>query len=206
MRTISLEHMDPQFALDDVVRTLKGSGLVAYPTETFYALGVRFDIGQSLSRLYEVKGRSEQKAVPLIISGPEMLEQVTTQVSGHARRLIEKYWPGPLTLLLPAPSHLPTYVSIEDKVAVRQPGQSFALELARAAGFPITSTSANHAGQPPARDARTVMEYFPRELDLLVDGGETPGGLPSTIIDLAGDVPVIVRKGACKLTPEDLAP
>ncbi len=204
MRYISLEKMDPDAALEAAVRALKGKGVVAYPTETFYALGVRYDLGEALARLYALKGRPEQKAIPLIVSGPEMLEEIAATVSPKAMRLVELYWPGPLTLLFPAREGLPSYLVSEGRVAVRQPGGEFALALVRAAGFPITSTSANLSGHPPAQDTETVREFFSQSLELVIDGGRTPGGLPSTILDITGDHPTLVREGACVLSEEDM--
>ncbi|HMK49495.1 MAG TPA: L-threonylcarbamoyladenylate synthase [Thermodesulfovibrionales bacterium] len=179
------------------LETLESGGIVAYPTETFYALGVRFDIESSLHRLYDVKKRPRDKAMPIIIGSTAQLSLVSCRINETAEYLIERFWPGPLTLLVPAKDGVSEWItSGSRKVAVRIPGESFALHLAKCAGFPITSTSANPSGSPPAMDTRTVREYFPHGIDLIVDGGNTPGGLPSTIVDTVDNTIRIVRKGA----------
>lgn len=180
------------------VRTLKAGGIVAYPTETFYGLGVKFDMEDALQRLYALKRRPVEKTVSLIIDGPETLAAVALSVNDTARKLIERFWPGPLTILFPAKETLSGYIKSLGKVAVRMPGESFALYLARTAGFPVTATSANPAGMPPAGDADTVIEYFGESIDLVVDVGRTPGGLPSTVVDVTENRIKIIRQGGVR--------
>jgi L-threonylcarbamoyladenylate synthase len=183
--------------LKTAVETLKTGGIVAYPTETFYGLGVKFDLEQSLKRLYEIKQRPKDKAMPLIIGEKRLLASIASSINSAAESLIDGFWPGPLTLLVPAGENISEWLTAGTRnIAVRVPGESFALELARHAGFPITSTSANISGFPPARDAATVRKYFSDDIDLIVDGGEAPGGLPSTIVDTTGNGMRIVREGA----------
>lgn len=183
--------------LNTAVETLKTGGIVAYPTETFYGLGVKFDLEQSLERLYEIKQRPKDKAMPLIIGEKRLLASLASSINSAAESLINGFWPGPLTLLVPAEENVSEWLTAGTrKVAVRIPGESFALRLARHAGFPITSTSANISGLPPARDAATVRKYFSDDIDLIVDGGESPGGLPSTIVDTTGNGMRIAREGA----------
>jgi len=183
--------------LNTAVETLKTGGIVAYPTETFYGLGVKFDLEQSLKRLYEIKQRPKDKAMPLIIGEKRLLSSIASSINSAAESLIDGFWPGPLTLLVPAKENISEWLTAGTrKVAVRIPGESFALRLAKHAGFPITSTSANISGLPPARDAATVRKYFSDDIDLIVDGGEAPGGLPSTIVDTTGNGMRIVREGA----------
>jgi L-threonylcarbamoyladenylate synthase len=189
--------------LKAAVETLRTGGIVAYPTETFYGLGVKFDIEQSLKKLYEIKQRPKDKAMPLIISEKRLLISIASSINSAAESLIDGFWPGPLTLLVPAKENISEWLTAGTrKIAVRVPGESFALELARHAGFPITSTSANISGLPPARDTATIRKYFPDDIDLIVDGGETPGGLPSTIVDTTGNVIRIVREGAIFINPK----
>jgi L-threonylcarbamoyladenylate synthase len=121
---------------------------------------------------------------------------VTSSVSAVAQRLMHKFWPGPLTLLLNARESLSDFVVGEmGKVAVRIPGESFALDFARALEFPITATSANISGAPPADTPGNVVMHFGDSLDLLLDAGKTPGGMPSTIVDATGDEIKIMRPG-----------
>ena len=140
--------------------------------------------------------------MPVIIGEKALLSEIVSpEWIGHmpvsAKVLMDLFWPGPLTLLLPAREDLSEYLTADTgMIAVRVPGESFALHLAKKAGFPITATSANLSGMEPADSPRKVKKYFGEEIDLLVDGGKTPGGLPSTIVDASGDSVKMVREGA----------
>jgi L-threonylcarbamoyladenylate synthase len=184
-------------ALEKAAGIVKRGGVIAYPTETFYGLGVKFDSRAALEKLYRLKGRSPDKALPLIIGEKLMLGLIASTVTESAEKLIEKFWPGPLTLLLPAKANLSDLLTAKTgKIAVRMPGGSFALELARSLQFPITATSANITGMSPAVNIDDVVRYFGNALDLIIDCGETPGGKPSTIVDASGTKARIVRAGA----------
>ncbi|NLI30772.1 MAG: threonylcarbamoyl-AMP synthase [Nitrospiraceae bacterium] len=184
---------------DTIARTvsvLNAGGIAAYPTETFYGLGARFDRADAVDRIYVLKHRPPDKALPVIIADREQLFLLAASVPATAEILIDRFWPGPLTLILPALPGLTNGIVHEQKIAVRIPGPSFAFDLVNAAGFPITSTSANPSGQPPAATAGMIREYFPHGIDLLIDGGTAASSLPSTIVDLCGDSPRILREGA----------
>jgi len=181
------------------VEILCAGGIVAYPTETFYALGVKFDREESLRKLYSIKQRPLEKAMPLIIGHRELLPMITASVKKSALSLMDRFWPGPLTLIFSALGNLSDYITAgTHTVAVRIPGESFAFQLAKSAQFPFTATSANISGRLPARDAETVIKYFSDTIDLIVDGGKTPGGLPSTIVDVTGETARILREGVIK--------
>lgn len=196
MRTLKIYKTDTAKAVNAAIEVLAAGGVVAYPTETFYGLGVRFDNEASLKRLYSLKDRPQEKTFPLIVGDEGSLSLVASRINKTYKMLMKKYWPGALTVLLPAKKALSGYITSNGKVAVRIPGESFALRLATAAGFPITATSANPAGMPPACNAGTVKRYFPFEIDLLIDGGKTPGGLPSTLVDIEDGKMKIIRAGA----------
>jgi len=184
-------------ALEKAAGTLKGGGVIAYPTETFYGLGVKFDSRAALENLFRLKGRSRNKALPLIIGEKRMLGLIASSVTESAEKLIEKFWPGPLTLLLPAKSTISGLLTAKSgKIAVRIPGESFALDLALSLKFPITATSANISGMPPAANIDDVISYFGDAIDLIIDCGKTPGGEPSTIVDASGVKARILRAGA----------
>jgi len=184
-------------ALEKAAGTLKGGGVIAYPTETFYGLGVKFDSRAALENLFRLKGRSRNKALPLIIGEKRMLGLIASSVTESAAKLIEKFWPGPLTLLLPAKSTISGLLTAKSgKIAVRIPGESFALDLALSLKFPITATSANISGMPPAANIDDVISYFGDAIDLIIDCGKTPGGEPSTIVDASGVKARILRAGA----------
>ena len=194
--------------IDDAVRAsvniLKKGGVIAYPTETFYALGVEFNRFSSLKKLNALKKRPREKALPMIIGSIATLSAIVSPewlsaVPPFVLSLTDRFWPGPLTLLMPARKGLPECLTADTgMIAVRMPGESFALHLARHAGFPITATSANLSGSPPADRAEMVSQYFGDELDLVIDGGKTPGGLPSTIVDVSGDKAKIAREGVIR--------
>jgi len=179
---------------------IKKGGVVAYPTETFYGLGVKYDDISALKKLYGIKYRSWNKALPLIIGEVQELDLIASEMTVSAEKLAKKFWPGPLTLLLPARPDISEFITANTgKIAVRIPGASFALDLARSLGFPITATSANISGMPPADTAEDVIKYFGDALDLIVDCGKTPGGKPSTIVDASGQKIRFLRAGAVSI-------
>ena len=179
------------------VEILNNGGIVAFPTETFYGLGVKFDNEASLRKLYGLKKRTKEKPMPLIIGDRTLLSMIAVSVNEIAESLMGKFWPGPLTLLLEAKKGLSPYLTADTgRIAVRIPGESAAFYLVREAGFPITATSANPSGMPPAEDADAVIRYFGAKIDMVIDGGRTAGGLPSTIADVTEKKIKIVREGA----------
>jgi L-threonylcarbamoyladenylate synthase len=182
--------------INEAIAILKKGGIIAYPTENFYGLGAKYDMDSALERLYKIKKRPQEKAMPLIIGSREELLLIADSVNDLAMDLMDRFWPGPLTILFRARPDLSEYIVSENKVAVRIPGESFALRLAIVAEFPITSTSANISGMPPADSASMVFDYFGEGIDLIIDGGKTKGGLPSTIVDITGDMPKIIRHGS----------
>jgi L-threonylcarbamoyladenylate synthase len=167
---------------------------VAYPTETFYGLGVAAR-APALERLLAVKGREAEKGLSLLIADEAMLAEVVAEVSPRARALIAAHWPGPLTLALPARAGLPPALVKDGCVAVRVSPHPVARALVAAFGGPVTATSANPAGQPPPTTAAAVLAYF-GDACLILDGGETPGGLPSTLARVRGDRVEVLRQGA----------
>jgi L-threonylcarbamoyladenylate synthase len=196
MTIIRLNDTSLQHALHRTVETVLKGGIAAFPTETFYGLGVRYDDTGALARLYELKRRPRSKAMPLIIGTPDELDVIVSSFTGIEETIMSALWPGPLTLLMPSRPGLSEFITGgTGRVAVRVPGNSFALDLARSVAIPITATSANISGMAPARQANAVFRSFGEELDIIVDGGETPGGLPSTIVEVAGGTVRIVRRG-----------
>ncbi len=177
------------------MRILRQGGIIVYPTETFYGLGAKYDIEPALQRLYDIKKRPGKMAMPVIIGDVEQLAMLTEEVPEKAGALIRRFWPGPLTLLFEARSGLSDFIVMDNKVAVRMPGESFALSLARASGFPVTATSANISGMPPGKNIPMVMNYFNDAVDLIVDGGELESVLPSTIVDATGPELTVLRQG-----------
>lgn len=179
-----------------VSEAIKTSKIVAYPTETFYGLGVRYDDDKALQRLYFVKKRHEEKTMPLIIGDISQLEVLVESKNNVEDLLINKFWPGPLTILFKARSGLSDFIVKNGRVAVRLPSGSIARDISDYAKLPITSTSANISDMPPADDPDLVFRYFFDSVDILLDAGATTGGKPSTIIEVDNDAVCIVRQGA----------
>ncbi|HKY19978.1 MAG TPA: L-threonylcarbamoyladenylate synthase [Vicinamibacterales bacterium] len=184
-------------ALAPAVRALRAGGVVAYPTETFYGLAADPRLGAAVHRIFDLKQRAPDQALPLIAADLDQIADHVGSMTPLAERLAARGWPGPLTLIIPASPVLCADVHLATgKVAVRVPADPVARALAAAAGHAITSTSANFSGQPPASTAEAVIATLGDGLDVVIDAGLTPGGLPSTIIDATGKVPVLVRAGA----------
>lgn len=184
---------------------LRAGGVVALPTETVYGLAVNALNPIALERLFDLKGRSRAKPVAVLIGDRAQLRTLAAAVPPTAERLIAHFWPGPLTLLLPAAPELPAaLVGPGGKVGVRVPSHPVALALARAVPFPITATSANPSGTPSLRRAADVAERLARAggPDLILDAGELPPSLESTVVDLTGAGLAVVRAGA--IATEDL--
>lgn len=185
--------------INEILDILNRGGIIIYPTETLYGIGAKYNLTESLKKIYEIKKRPEEKTFPLIVNRDNIFK-VVKFIPSIAQDLIEKYWPGPLTLLLPAKNELPEEIVKDGKVAVRMPGKSFALELIEASEFPIISTSANISGQKPASSFDEVIKYFKDSpIDLFIDGGKLLG-IPSTIVDTTVKPPKILRKGAIDLS------
>ena len=181
-------------ALDRALQILDQGGLVAFPTDTVYGLGAMAFNTQAIEQLYIAKGREALKAIAVLIGHVEALAQVATDLSNKAQRLAEHFWPGPLTLVLPGHPSLPSNLSPLPTVGVRMPDHPFALTLLNRAG-PMAVTSANLSGEPSTNTAQEVFEQLKGRIPLILDGGHSPGGLPSTVVDCSGDELAILRQG-----------
>ena len=187
-------------------RVIWDGGLVAFPTETFYGLGANALDPEAVACVFRAKGRPADKPLLVLVDSVEMAAEVVVEVPERARRLIARYWPGPLTLILHARAHVPRALTAgTDTVGVRLPSHPVARALVRAARLPITAPSANPHGGPSPRTAAEVLAGLGERVDLVLDGGPTTGGAPSTVLDVTGKAPRVVRAGAVTLSPEDLA-
>ena len=174
--------------------TMRNSGVVIYPTETVYGLGCLPSDPDAAMRVCEIKGRAE-KPLPLVCSDIEMARKVV-QFNGAAEKLAEAFWPGPLMFILPSKVVYPMWVTHGKKtIGLRVPGTEVPRKLAQLAGGVIVSTSANISGEPPATTVKEALSQTGFKVDLVVDGGPSPGGKPSTIIDLSGKEMWILRSG-----------
>jgi L-threonylcarbamoyladenylate synthase len=189
---------------DEAKTVLGRHGIIAVPTETFFALAVNPLQAEALLHLFALKDRSPDKPVLVMVNGPEMLNQVAREVPGLARRLMEKFWPGPLTIIFPSLPHLPRRLTGgTGTIGVRQPRLSLTCRLITELGHPITGTSANRSGHRSLVRADEVAREFGEDLGLILDAGPCPGGLPSTIVDVTSSPPRLVRAGA--IPPAELA-
>jgi L-threonylcarbamoyladenylate synthase len=187
---------DPE-VLRRAASALRQGGVVAYPTETLYGLGVDPFREDALDRLYELKGRPSSMPVSILVKDLAMLGEVVHNPSVSAIRLMETLLPGPLTLVLPARPHLsPRLTAGTGKVGIRISAHPFIGLLFASYPAPFTTTSANPTGRPNARDARTIVSYFPQGIDCILDAGPVSGGIGSTVVDVTGEAPVILREGA----------
>jgi L-threonylcarbamoyladenylate synthase len=183
------------------IETLHHGGVAAFPTDTLYGLGADYASPSAVQRVIDIKGRSSAAGLPLLLSGVGQLPLVTRDIPETVWPLVERFWPGPLTLIVSRSVNVSDLVTGgRSTVAVRVPDHPVAQALAQGLGRPITGTSANLTGHPPATSAGEVRDQLGGSLDLIVDGGESPLGLPSTILDVTGPGLKIVRIGAVSLS------
>ena len=188
-------------AIEQALRILRAGGLAAFPTDTVYGVGALAFDGPAVESIYAAKDRPIEKAIPVLIADADDLDKVAVDVPPMARILAARFWPGPLTLVVPKQPTLPEAVSATATVAIRIPDHPVARALLRAAG-PMAVTSANLSGQPSPVSAEEVMRQLNGRIPLVLDGGVTPGGIPSTLVDCLGAEPVILREGP--LTKEQI--
>lgn len=187
--------------LDEAVRAVRAGGVIALPTDTLYGLAADPSQADAVARLFAIKGRTAERALPLIAADAEQVAARLGVLPRLADRLARRFWPGPLTLLVRAPAWLAPFVSGgTGKVGVRVPAHAVARALCAACGLPLTATSANVSGAAPSADPDDIERVLGDRIDVLVDAGTTPGGAPSTIVDVTGEVPVLVRAGAIAWT------
>jgi L-threonylcarbamoyladenylate synthase len=181
-------------AIARALEVLRGGGLVAFPTDTVYGVGALAFDAAAVESIYLAKDRPAEKAIPILIGDAADLSKVTAEVPEIAARLAARFWPGALTLVTPKHPALPEAVSGTPTVGVRVPDHAAARALLRAAG-PMAVTSANISGQASPCTAQEVYAQLGGRIPLILDGGQTPGGTPSTVVDCTGAAPVILREG-----------
>lgn len=193
---INPESPDPE-VVQRAAETVRGGGVVLYPTDTIYGLGCDPFNRAALDRIFEIKGRPGEKSVLVLIPGPEWVKRLARNVPSLLDPLLDRFWPGPLTVLLPAAEGLPPGIAgPEGKVGLRQPGVPFLLEWMKVIPGPLVSTSANRSGEPSPASVERLRELFHDQVDLFLEAGSLNQGSPSTILDLCVSPPRIVREGA----------
>jgi L-threonylcarbamoyladenylate synthase len=188
---------DAEGALAEAVDVLRHGGVVAYPSDTVYGLGAAASDARAVERVFAVKDRDAEKALSLLLADAADLAPVCSNVPLLGRVFAQRYWPGPLTLVLRrAAGFESAALGGGDTVAVRVPDHVFLRELIRALGEPITGTSANGSGRPACRSAQEVEQELGDAVDLIIDGGPSGSGPESTVVSLTGSLPVVLREGA----------
>ncbi len=179
------------------ISVLKQGGIVAFPTDTVYGLGASINSESAVERIYQVKGRPRNMALPLLLADISQISEIAYPVQEIARVLARSFLPGALTLVLRKTGSVPDTVAAGgETVAVRVPDHPIPLALAKGLGAPIVGTSANLSGQPSPLTAEEVYSQLGDKVDLIIDGGRCPGGRESTVVDVSGEAPVILREGA----------
>jgi L-threonylcarbamoyladenylate synthase len=187
-------------AIARAAQVLRRGGLVAFPTETVYGLGAHALDADAVARIYSAKGRPAHNPLIVHLAGAELLPRLAREVPGRAHALAAAFWPGPLTLVLPRQPEVPAIVTAGGPtVAVRVPAHPVARELLRAAGLPVVAPSANRFTRPSPTTAQHVLADLRGHVDLVLDGGPTPIGVESTVIDLTRTPPVLLRPGGVTL-------
>ncbi len=179
-------------------QVLQGGGLVAFPTDTVYGVGALAFDGQAVESIYAAKDRPAEKAIPVLIGDADDLEKVGSNIPDAAHQLASRFWPGPLTVLVPKRLDLPEAVSANSTVGVRVPDHEVARALLRLAG-PLAVTSANISGSGSPVTAQEVYRQLGGRIALIIDGGSTPGGIPSTLVDCTTPELKILREGPISL-------
>jgi len=193
MNTIIIPVEDP-LALPRALKVLKSGGLVAFPTDTVYGLGALAFDRMAVESIYTAKDRPVEKAIPVLIGDMDDLAKVAISLPEIALKLAAHFWPGPLTLVIPKNPELSDTVSAGPTVGVRMPDHPVARSLLRIAG-PMAVTSANLSGQPSPTTAADVFSQLGKRIALILDGGITLGGVPSTVVDCTSGEPQIIRPG-----------
>ena len=174
---------------------LKGGGIIAFPTDTFYGLGVNPYNTKAVEKIYSIKGRDSEKPLLLLIDSIIKLDDLTEEISEAANKLIKSFWPGPLTMLFKPKSTIPKNITT-GLIGIRQPGNPITRKILAELSFPLTAPSANISGEAPTTSAEQVRSSLGSKVDLILDAGICKGGEPSTLVDTT-QIPVrLIRAGA----------
>ena len=183
--------------LKEISQIIRNGGIVVFPTETVYGIGTNGLNKESISRLYEVKQRPINKPISLLVSSIEMAETIAKDITDMEYKLMEKFFPGPLTIILKKKSIVPdNLTNNNDTVGIRMPDNIIAKKLIEYSNVPIATPSANISGKPSGTDINTIMNDFKDKVDYYIDGGKSKLGIGSTIVKLENGYPVILREGS----------
>ena len=179
----------------EAVKCLKSGGIVAIPTDTVYGLGADPFNPKAVQKLYTFKGRPDGKPIPLVLSSVDDVYRVAQNLPDYFFHLTDRFWPGGLTIIVEAKDLLPVLTAGGNTVGVRIPDNPLLLKILKTFGGPAAITSANLSGEPPATSPQEIGEALASRIDVIVDGGKTPGPVPSTVYDISVSPPLIRRHG-----------
>jgi L-threonylcarbamoyladenylate synthase len=186
----------PEDLMREAADLMLRGGVISYPTETVYGIGGDPTDTGVIKRISELKGRTGRKSFLLLVGSKTALEEYVEEIPDPAVRLMETFWPGPVTLIFRASARLPAVLTGTDrKIGFRISPDPVCAALLRAFTLPLISTSVNPTGKPPARSVQEVLHYFPVGLDAVIDGGERTESMPSTVVDVTRSVPLLLRTG-----------
>ncbi len=202
---IKINHITPEHDLiSKSAGILQKGGVIGYPTETVYGIGCNACDEKAVNRIYDLKHRDRSNALIIIAADIIQISDIVESIPDPAEKLIDNFWPGPLTIVFEISKSLKEFPFGKSKtIAIRIPDSPICLSLLKVSGFPIVSTSANISGQPAASKASEVFDYFGNQLDLIIDGGETPSHEPSTVIDITKTPARLIREVA--ITPLEIS-
>ena len=184
-------------AVTEAVRILRDGGIIAFPTETFYGLGVNARNAAAVDRIFRIKGRDFANPIALICADSADVTPLVQEVPATAQRLMEVFWPGPLTILFPAATTvLPRLTACTGKIGIRVSSHPVARILASGLNSPLTATSANRSGEPECTTEKEVTQALGNTVDAIITGPQTPGGHSSTVLDMTVSTPAVLREGA----------
>lgn len=187
--------IDPE-KIDEAVAILKSGGVIAFPTETFYGLGADARNEAAIEKIFGIKGRDFKNPILVVIGDVRHLETLADDVPDEARKLMSRFWPGPLTIVFrAAPSVSPKLTAGSGKIGIRLTSHPVAMKISKRLGGPVTATSANLSGAPECSSAVEVISQLEGKIGGIVDGGQTPGGKGSTIVDATVSPVKVLREG-----------
>ena len=182
--------------LKEAAQAIKDGKIAVFPTETVYGIGADCLNEEAIKKLYKAKRRPLTQKISILVGSIQMLEEVTKNITNAERALINKFFPGPLTLILHKKDIIPYILTNnEEVVGFRMPTNEIALELINSLGNPIATSSANKAGEPSGVKIENIMETFKNEVDVYIDGGKSKIGIGSTIVQIIDEKPIIIREG-----------
>ncbi len=199
MKVCSLSEKNNK-GIDEAAKVIKNGGVVAFPTDTFYGLAADPFNEDAIGKIFRIKQRSESKAILILVSELSQLGALVREIGKVEKRLMEKFWPGPLTIVFPASDKLPESLCAgSGSIGIRFPKHKVSLELIKKAGMPITATSANLSGGGNARTAEEVSRSLGDTVDMILDGGNSEGKLPSSVVRVEDGKVILLRKGPITL-------